>query len=457
MPVSQHTSQVEDPARKAPERKPAAPRPTAEGFLEPREALGPGARPESVLRMQRLAGNQVVRRSLAAKTPISAQPMAAQPVIQRTLDQAGRDRLKSALGAKKYARVVEAKMEDAFAQLSDARLAEYKAMQNTKFDALLAQLAGKESKWSQVLGFGNLANTAADIASAAVETGDETGKVAAFMSGGVGSLTGRLASAVGGAEKLKVGDSAVEAGSGALGGLKDTVEGGMSAGKQKKLVEGGMGVVSGLSGIAGAAATLMEATPGVSNAIGLVGSGAKALGGITKLVNNRINVNAIERLKAAAHAFPAMIKALDALAAKLGYLEGAKQTAYGLMEGAGSLWGGALGKWGASLVSKSADSLMSMGMYAGRAVASTVTSRVDSNAAVSEREEKDKQAAMVSMREAVMTAASAPDLIGRLHRLCILIAPEYAQAVDAAVESLPDAEKTAVKAAIKAKDTWNPD
>ena len=460
MPAAHLSHQVEDPARKAPERKPAAPRPAPEGLTEAREGLAPPARPESVLRLQRLAGNQAVRRSLPPQGR-PAQPVVPTgqpaPVIQRSLDQARLDRLKSALGAKKYAKVAAAKMEEAFDQLSDARLAEYRAMQNTKFEALLEQLAGKESKWGQVLGYGNLANTVVDIVSGAVETGDETGKIASLMKGGVGALTGGLASAVGGAEKLKVADTAAEVGSGALGGLKDTIEGGMSAGKQKKVVEGGAGMVSGLSGIAGAAATLMEATPGVSNAIGLVGSGAKALGGITKLVNNRINVNAIERLRADARAFPAVGKALDVLYAKTGYLEGAKQTTYGMLEGAGSLWGGVTGKWAASLISKGADSLLGIGGYAGRAVASTLTSRVDSNAAVSEREEKDKQAGGVAMREAVVTAASSPDLIGRLRRLCVLIAPDYAGAVDAAVNGLPEPDKTAVKAAVKAKDTWNPE
>jgi hypothetical protein len=124
------------------------------------------------------------------------------------------------------------------------------------------------------------------------------------------------------------------------------------------------------------------------------------------------------------------------------------------MEGAGAMFGG-VGKWATSAISKSIETLPGMLSYAGRAIGSTVTSRVDSNATVNEREAGEKMEEMATMRNAVGENCIASH-IGRLHRLAVLIDPDYAGAIDQGVEKLPGAKKTTVKQAIKDKATWNP-
>jgi len=379
-------------------------------------------------------------------------------LVQRALSSRRQERLKRLLGGPKYAKVVAAGKEEMFDQLDDQTLQRYKQMQNTLFDEMLSQPVEQGGKLQSALGMGDKANTATEILGAAVETGESAGEVAASMPGWANSLGGAVKGMAGG-DVLAGADKGLETGSGAISGMKDTFEGGRSMLKQKKYFEGGMGVVSGVAGIAPVleyVPSIAAMVPGLPDAAGLVSAGAKTVGGVTKVVNAWTNHNAVLRLKADSSAIQAMQAACDVLIDKISYLEGMKQTAQGALEGGGSLYGGYT-KWAATLLSKGAESAYNLSAYTGRAIASTLTSRVDSNAKVNAREEMNKQENKAIIAEAVKASVRSPNLIGRLRRLCVLIDPDLAEAVDGAVANLNDPPKQAVLNAIKAKDTWNPE
>jgi DNA-binding TFAR19-related protein (PDSD5 family) len=209
-----------------------------------------------------------------------------------------------------------------------------------------------------------------------------------------------------------------------------------------------MTLLSGLSGIA-------SLIPGVPDAVGVAGASAKSLGGVTKMANTKINRNAISKLKSDASSNTQLIAALEILDNSIGYWEGAQQTVLGGVEGVGSMFGG-VGKWGTSLFSKGVETLPSWGMYAGRAIGSTITSSIDSNAQVKKREEQEKSTQKAAMRAAVNSSVGKPEHIGRLHRLAVLIEPDFAEEMNRAINLLDDSTQLAVKDAIKEKNTWNP-
>jgi hypothetical protein len=382
------------------------------------------------LRLKREVMNTSNSVQLLQRTPESL-------IIQRELDQSRLDRLSNGLGKGKYSKVIDAGLEEYFDTLSDTDLVRYKSLQNTKFDQIIEGL--KESSLSTITeGVSNFAQIL-DLVGAAVETGEDAAEIAAMLP----SLLGTASKVV------SVGaDSGMESFGGGIGGIKDTYEGGSSIAKQSKYVEGGMTLLSGLSGIA-------SLIPGVPDAVGVAGASAKSLGGVTKMANTKINRNAISKLKSDASSNTQLITALEILDNSIGYWEGAQQTVLGGVEGVGSMFGG-VGKWGTSLFSKGVETLPSWGMYAGRAIGSTITSSIDSNAQVKKREEQEKSTQKAAMRAAVNSSVGKPEHIGSLHRLAVLIEPDFAEEMNRAINLLDDSTQLAVKKAIKEKNTWNP-
>ncbi len=399
--------------------------------------------PLAILNLQRGAGNQAVSRLV--QRSLAPAPTA----IQRALDPARTLRLKNLLGAPKLKKVTDANLDGAFDKLPDNTLQTYKSMSNVEFNKIIKRLEGEpESKWAGLMGLGDNANTAVDVLTALVDTGEKAQEISQGISG-VSSTLGGIAKGLANNPLVANTDTALEKGSGVVSGMKDTYEGGKSLAKQKKVVEGGMGMVSGISG-------LVSLIPGVPDAVGMVSSGAKTLGGVTKMVNTRINHNAIERLKSDASAIPAMVTALTMLDNQHGYGEGIKQTTLGALETGGNFLG-AYGKWGTTLLSKSAESLYKVSAFTTRAIASSLTSSVDSNAQVNENQEKEKAANKIKIHDAVLATQGSPEFIGRLHRLCVLIEPDFAEVIDRTVNSLSDPHKTDILKAIQLKNTWNPE
>lgn len=398
--------------------------------ITPNIAQRHGQKLPNQLRLKKEGMNTSTSVQILQRTPESQ-------LIQRELDQSRLDRLSNGLGKGKYGKVIGAGLEEYFDTLSDTELVRYKALQNTKFDTIIEGL--KESSLSTITeGVSNFAQIL-DLVGAAVETGEDAAEIAAMLP----SLLGTASKVVSASS-----DVAMEGFGGAIGGIKDTYEGGSSIAKQSKYVEGGMTLLSGISGIA-------SLIPGVPDAVGIAGAGAKSLGGVTKIANTKINRNAISKLKSEAGSNTQLIAALEILDNRIGYWEGAQQTVLGGVEGVGSMFGG-VGKWGASLFSKGVETLPGWGMYAGRAIGSTITSSIDSNAQVKEREEQEKSTQKAAMRAAVNSSVGNPEHIGRLHRLAVLIEPDFAEEMDRAIDLLDDKKKEDVKNAIKAKNTWNP-
>ena len=373
----------------------------------------------------------------AKQNSSSIQPF-TQDIIQRTLNQNQINRLKNRLGVNKYKKVVSAELGEYFITLDNKQLNYYKLMQNTIFDEIINGL--KESSLSNLgvttANFGQVA----DLLGAAIETGEDAATILSNLPSFLGSASNMIGSGV---------DAGIEGVGGGIGGIKDTIEGGMSIKDQSKYVEGGMSLVSGLSGIA-------SLVPGVPDAVGIAGAGAKSLGGVTKMANTKINRNAINKLKSDSNANPTFIEALKVLDDSIGYFEGAQQAVLGGIEGAGSFFGGSYGKWGTSLFSKGVETLPSLAMYTGRAIGSTMTSQINSNAQVQEQEKQDKLAQKTKMRRAVLATVNTPDLIGSLHRLAVLIDSDFAKEIDMIVETLDSNEQNAIKQSIKNKNTWNP-
>jgi hypothetical protein len=396
--------------------------------------------PNIVQRHEQKLPNQLRLKREGMNTSNSVQLLQRTPeslIIQRELDQSRLDRLSNGLGKRKYSKVIGTGLEEYFDTLSDTELVRYKSLQNTKFDQIIEGL--KESSLSTITeGVSNFAQIL-DLVGSAVETGEDAAEIAAMLP----SLLGTASKVV------SVGaDSGMESFGGGIGGIKDTYEGGSSIAKQSKYVEGGMTLLSGLSGIA-------SLIPGVPDAVGVAGASAKSLGGVTKMANTKINRNAISKLKSDASSNTQLIAALEILDNSIGYWEGAQQTVLGGVEGVGSMFGG-VGKWGTSLFSKGVETLPSWGMYAGRAIGSTITSSIDSNAQVKKREEQEKSTQKAAMRAAVNSSVGKPEHIGRLHRLAVLIEPDFAEEMNRAINLLDDSTQLAVKDAIKEKNTWNP-
>ena len=357
-------------------------------------------------------------------------------LIQRTPNL---NRLKEKLGQGKFAKVTSAKQEEYFDKLTDDQLLRYRGMQNSKFDELVGTLkegllSGLASKTADVAQI-------ADLLGAAVETGEDAAQVAQMLPMLLNTMSGVVSTGA---------DTAMEGFGGGIGGIKDTIEGGSSVVKQHKFVEGGLTTLSGISGIA-------SLIPGVPDVVGMAGGGAKSVAGMTKVANTRINQNAITRLKTEGAANAPLLAALAVLESKLSYWEGVQQTALGAVEGTGAFFGG-LGKWGTSLFSKGVETLPGLLKYTGRAIGSSITSSIDSNAIVKKGEEAEKAGEIAKMRAAVETVErnGLPEHIGRLHRLVVLIEPDFAEEIDRSVNLLSSDLRGQVKAAIKAKATWNP-
>ncbi len=396
--------------------------------------------PNIVQKYEQKLPNQLRLKREGMNTSTSVQILQRTPesqIIQRNLDQSRLDRLSNGLGKGKYNKVIGAGLEEYFDTLSDTELVRYKALQNTKFDQIIKGL--KESSLSTITeGVSNFAQIL-DLVGSAVETGEDAAEIAAMLP----SLLGTASKVV-----SATSDVAMEGFGGGIGGIKDTYEGGSSIAKQSKYVEGGMTLLSGISGIA-------SLIPGVPDAVVVAGASAKSLGGVTKMANTKINRNAINKLKSDAGSNTQLIDALEILDNSIGYWEGAQQTVLGGVEGVGSMFGG-VGKWGTSLFSKGVETLPSWGMYAGRAIGSTITSSIDSNAQVKKREEQEKSTQKAAMRAAVNSSVGKPEHIGRLHRLAVLIEPDFAKEMNRAINLLDDSTQLAVKEAIKEKNTWNP-
>jgi hypothetical protein len=378
-------------------------------------------------------------------SPVAPQSVQRQPqteqVIQRTLDPTRLNRLKQGLGQNKFAKVRAAGQEEYFDKLTDDQLDRYKRMQNDQFvilvnglkENLLTSLAGKTATIGQI----------ADLLGAAVETGEEASTIVKMMPSILGSLSGMVSAGV---------DTGMEGFGGGIGGIKDTIEGGSSVIKQQKYLEGGLTTLGGLSGIA-------SLIPGVPDFVGMAGAGAKSVAGITKLANTRINQVAINRLRSDGSANPALTEALDVLEEKLdhwAYIEGAMQTGLGAVEGIGAMYG-SVTKWMAGAISKGTETAYNWLPYLGRAVGS-YTGLVDSNTTVKEREETGKAEGKKKMWAAVESVESGglPEHIGRLHRLAVLIDPDYADEISRAVGTLRRDLRESVEKAIKLKATWNP-
>ncbi|MBI1295696.1 DUF4157 domain-containing protein [bacterium] len=349
--------------------------------------------------------------------------------------------LEQKLGKNKYQKVVAAGQVKFFEKLTDNQLDLYKQMQNTKFEELIKNL--QEGLLGTV--GGKVANTAqvVDLLGAVVETGEEAAQIIPNIPQLLGSMSGMVSSGI---------DSGMEGFGGFTGGAKDTYEGGSSILGQQKYVEGGLTTLGGISG-------LLSVVPGIPDFVGMAGAGAKSLAGVTKIVNIRINQNAINTLRVDGSGNPALLDALDVLEARLdywSYLEGGMQTGLGAMEGVGAFYGG-LGKWMTGAISKGTETAYNWLPYLGRAVGS-YTGLVDSNGTVKDNEKQEKLGGNAKMWDAVESVKSNgnPEHIGRLHRLAVLIEKDYAEVIDNAVNSLPRQLQTTVKDAIKKKATWNP-
>ncbi len=377
----------------------------------------------------------------------SIQPMqlsSSTGVLQLALNATQKQRLIDKLGNPKYKKIAALNLEETFNKYPDERLESYKLMAHSDFDDVLQVI--KSQKPEGILGSlgekGGALGGTADLLGSALETGEEASEILGGLPKLMGNAVGSASGVVG-----ATADGALEGIGGGIGGLKDTYEGGSSLYNQKKIVEGGTSLVSGLSG-------LLSLLPGVPDAVGLIGSGAKVMGGVTKAVNTRTNRAAIEKLKTSGHPGPKMIKALDILADSTSYLDGTKQAVLGGMEGVGSAMGG-VAKYGTSLLSKGVDSLPGMAEYAFRALGS-YTSYVDSNATKGEQDKQEKTEQQGSMYGAVMESKGNPQLIGKFRHLANLIDPEFASVIDNAIDQLtPPRVKNAAKKAVKDNDTFS--
>ena len=387
---------------------------------------------------QELIAHELTHTVQQGAAGVQRQPRNGQ-LLQRTLNPSQLNRLKRGLGQGKFGKVVAAKQDEFFHKLADDKLLRFKTMRNTHFDELIKGLSG--GMISKLLASPSEIGQVADLLGAAVETGEDAAQVAAMLP----SLLSGMGSVLSASS-----DVAMEGLGGGIGGIKDTYEGGSAIVKQQKYVEGGLTTLAGLSG-------LVSLIPGVPDVVGVAGAGAKSVAGMAKMANTKISRNAIARLRVDAAANPAVLAALDILDGKLGYTDGMMQTGLGAFEGAGALAGG-VGKYATSAFSKGIETLPGWLGWAGRGIASTVTSRVDSNETVRQNEELEKSEMKVAMREAVETVKNAglPEHIGRLHRLATLIDPDLAEAMDDAVASLHSVQRDPVIAAIKLKATWNP-
>ena len=368
---------------------------------------------------------------------IQRQPGAA-VLIQRAPNLV---RLEQGLGKNKYKKVVAAEQTEYFDKLSDDQLDRYKRMKNDDFivlvdglkETLLGSLAGKTITISQI----------SDLLGAVVETGEEASTIVKMMPSILGSLSGVVSAGT---------DTVMEGFGGGIGGIKDTIEGGSSVVKQQKYLEGGLTTLGGLSGLA-------SLIPGVPDVVGMAGAGAKSAGGIAKMSNVWINQSAIKKLRSDGSANTALGAALDVLDAKLdhwSYIEGAMQTGLGAVEGVGAMYG-SVTKWTAGAISKGTETAYNWLPYIGRALGS-YTGLVDSNTTVKEKEEAGKTEGKKKMWAAVESVESGglPEHIGRLHRLAVLIEPDYATEINHAVGTLGRTLRESVEKAIKLKATWNP-
>jgi hypothetical protein len=194
--------------------------------------------------------------------------------------------------------------------------------------------------------------------------------------------------------------------------------------------------------------------------LGMIGAGTKTAGGITKFANAKLNHNAINRLKAESSTsqFQDILNILDQ---NISYIEGIQQTLFGGLEGAASLSG--IGSLATSLLSKGTDNLPNL-TYAGRALGSTVTSRIDSNATVQGQEKQEKSSHKLKIRNLVLDANNNPIQIGRLHRLASLIEPDLAEEIDRTLTLLGSRKtdptsasvtrKLAIKQQIQSQKSW---
>jgi hypothetical protein len=359
-------------------------------------------------------------------------------LIQRTPDLV---RLEQKLGRNKFRKVDAARQTEYFDQLADDQLERYKLMQNSQFENLVDSL--QESLLTS-LG-GNTATIAqiADLLGAAVETGEDAAQVIEMLPEFFGSMSIMCPA---------LADSTMEGFGGFTGGVKDTYEGGSGFLNQHKYVEGGLTTLSGVSG-------LLSLVPGIPDFVGVAGAGAKSLAGVTKLTNIRINQTAINRLRTDGSTNTALKEALDVLEAKLdfwAYIEGGMQTGLGAIEGVGSMYG-SVTKWVTGAISKGTETAYSWLPSIGRALGS-YTGLVDSNTTVKENEGREKIEGKRKMWLAVKSVESGgnPEHIGRLHRLAVLIEPDYAEEISQAVSTLGQQLNTRVTQAIHEKATWNP-
>lgn len=390
-------------------------------------------RPRDVLLLQRRLGNRSVGRLLAQHAPTPTSPPPAS--LQRDLDPAEMRRLETHLGRNKTSVAQKAGQLEYFAGLTNSELERYRGMRNDAFDSVVKGMAPGMLK--KLLDLSESPAQLLDTAGAAMETGEGLAEVTSFL--------GMAETTMSGLAKV---DTGAEGSGGLLSGAKDTYEGVSSAKGQGKYVEGGLMALSGLSGLAGL-------IPGVPDAAGMISAGAKTAAGVTKIANTAINASALKKLKSDAAGNANCIAAAEVLEGLNTYRAGIQQTVLSGAEFAASGLG-TVGKWGVTLASKAAEPVMGWGAYLGRAALSSITSRVSSNKQMKEDEEKEKAAGAGKMRAAVSSTADAT-LIGRLHRLAVLIEPDFAEEIDRAVELLPDDTVIeSVKDAIKKAATWNP-
>jgi hypothetical protein len=373
---------------------------------------------------------------------ITAQPSPTQsitPIIQRHRTPNRIPDLKSSLGKNKSNLVKTANLEGYFNSLNPRELTVCRNMQNTKFDRFITKLSDQSSS-SPIETTASIAQ-ASDLVGAVVETGESAAEITKQLPTIFGSLTSIFGAGVG---------TALASFGGAVGGLKDTIDG-VSTYRQGKTIEA---LMTGASGVLGLASLVGP------DILGMIGAGTKTAGGITKFANAKLNHNAINRLKAESSTSQFQ-DILDILDQNISYIEGIQQTLFGGLEGAASLSG--IGSLATSLLSKGTDNLPNL-TYAGRALGSTVTSRIDSNATVQGQEKQEKSSHKLKIRNLVLDTNNNPIQIGRLHRLASLIEPDLAEEIDRTLTLLGSRKtdptsasvtrKLAIKQQIQSQKSW---
>ncbi len=363
-------------------------------------------------------------------------------LIQRALSSDRIARLNTLLGRNKTRIVRRANFLEAFDTVSDDALRQMRTQRNDQFTEFVQNLGESDSDEGLVANFLEWIDTPTQIVELAgtlLVTGEEASLLAPSLGVGVAALQHH--------ETL---DASLETFSSAASGAKDAYEGGfVTVYEQKKYVEGGLLTTSGVAGF-------LSALFDVPDFVGVYSGVAKTGAGVTKMANTKWNKNALTQLKTDSAGNTEILAAIEVLEDENGYLEGFEEIILGGAEAVSNFMGEPY-RWGLNVGSKMFGLFKPKITYLGRAALSTVTSRVYSNAQLRAEAEQETATKTAQMRIAVATATPLnANLIGRLHRLAVLINPELASAMKSEIERLPEPLKTTIKQAIEANAVWNP-